>query len=178
MLHCAKKQPPQLQSLQNITEIKMLWDYYTTPFFSSCYPIIYISNQPPLALPFAHMQALPCAHPRYYSNNPPWKKTFRRNQNAKETMLRYLNEKWKMTTITWWLQKNKTNPADRASYFTVITQFICTQQQKSLILNLFPFEFFLNSLKKTSINFPVRNFWKKSTTTIHTIYLSTRKRKK
>ena len=57
--------------------------------------------------------------------------------------------------------KRKRNPADRASYFTVITQFICTQlQQKSLILNLFPFEFFLNSLKKTSIIFPVRNFWK------------------
>ena len=72
--------------------------------------------------------------------------------------------------------KRKRNPADRASYFTVITQFICTQQQKSLILNLFPFEFFLNSLKKTSINFPVRNFWKSLLQYI-TIYLSTRKRK-
>ena len=28
-----KEQPPQLQSLQNITEIKVLWDYYTTLFF-------------------------------------------------------------------------------------------------------------------------------------------------
>ena len=57
--------------------------------------------------------------------------------------------------------KWKRNPADRASYFTVITQFICTQQQKSLILNLFPFRIFLELFEKqTSINFPVRNFWK------------------
>ena len=68
--------------------------------------------------------------------------------------------------------KRKRNPADRASYFTVITQFICTQlQQKSLILNLFPFEFFLKLFEKTSINFPVRNFWKSLLQYILSIYL-------
>jgi hypothetical protein len=65
--------------------------------------------------------------------------------------LRYVNEN-EMTMIKWWLQtsnlKRKRNPADRASYFTVITQFICTQQQKSLILNLFPFRIFLELFEK------------------------------
>jgi len=88
-----------------------------------------------------------------------------------KTKWRWLNDDYEKKNL-----KRKRNPADRASYFTVITQFICTQQQKSLILNLFPFEFFLNSLKKTSINFPVRNFWKSLLQYI-TIYLSTRKRK-
>ena len=78
--------------------------------------------------------------------------------------LRYVNEN-EMTMIKWWLQKKKLEKKKKPSRSSFIfhcnnTIYMHTTTTKSLILNLFPFEFFLNSLKKTSIIFPVRNFWK------------------
>ena len=55
-------------------------------------------------------------------------KHLERNQNAKETMLRYVNEK--NTDDDFMMIKMIKKPADRASYFTVITQFVSTQQTK------------------------------------------------
>lgn len=101
----------------------------------------------------------------WYSNFVPWKtpkQTFRKKSKCKGNDVKIKSEwkKWRWFHDENWHDK-KINPADRASYFTVITQFISTQQT----FKMFDFEFSLSNfswttttLWKTEINSSIKKF--------------------
>ena len=80
-----------------------------------------------------------------------------------------------MTMIKWWLQKKleKKKKPSRSSFIFHCnnTIYMHTTTTKKFDFEPFPFRIFLELFEKTSINFPVRNFWKSLLQYILSIYL-------